>query len=88
MHSEVCLYKQRNDKYFWSKSGITTRGVSLLQIFFLIYGDEIVKKSESSSGIKIGDCTVPHLLYLDDLVLLDFTQNGLQAVQPATDNKI
>ena len=40
--------------------------------------DRIVKKSESCGGVKIGECTVQRLLFADDLVLLDFTQNGLQ----------
>ena len=40
--------------------------------------DRIVKKSESCGGVKIGDCTVQRLLFADDLVLLDSTQNGLQ----------
>ena len=40
--------------------------------------DRIVKKSESGGGVKIGDCTVQRLLFADDLVLLDSTQNGLR----------
>ena len=40
--------------------------------------DRIAKKSESCGGVKIGDCTVQRLLFTDDLVLLDFTQNGFQ----------
>ena len=40
--------------------------------------DRIVEKSESCGGVKIGDCTVQHLLFADDLVPLDSTQNGLQ----------
>ena len=40
--------------------------------------DRIVKKSESCGGVKIGECTVQRLLFADDLVLLDSTQNGLQ----------
>ena len=43
--------------------------------------DKIVEKSEfCDGGVKIGDCTVQHLLFADDLVLLDFTQNGPQQV--------
>ena len=45
------------------------------------YVIRIVKKSESCGGVKISDCTVQHLLFADDLVLLlkmVFTQNGLQ----------
>ena len=40
--------------------------------------DEIVEKSESCSGVKIGDCTVQRQLDADDLVLIDSNQNGLQ----------
>ena len=40
--------------------------------------DRIVKKSESCGGVKIGECTVQRLLFADDLVLLDSTQNGIQ----------
>ena len=51
---------------------------SLPPIWFLIYVDKIVKKSESCGGVKIGDRTVQRLLFADDLVLLDSTQNGAQ----------
>ena len=54
------------------------QGCSLSPIVFLIYMDRIVKKSESCGGVKIGDCTIQRLLFADDLVLLDSTQNGLQ----------
>ena len=40
--------------------------------------DRIVKKSEFCGGVKIGDCTKQRLLFADDLVLLDYIQNGLQ----------
>ena len=40
--------------------------------------ERIVKNSESCGGVKIGECTVQCLLFADDLVLLDATQNGLQ----------
>ena len=39
--------------------------------------DEIVRKSQSCSGVKIGDFTVERLSFEDDLVLLDSTQNSL-----------
>ena len=51
---------------------------SLPPILFLIYIDKIVAKSESCDRAKIADCTTQHLLFADDLVLLDFTQNGVQ----------
>ena len=40
--------------------------------------DGIVKKSKSCGGTKIGDYAVQSLLFADDLVQLDFTQNGFQ----------
>ena len=40
--------------------------------------DRIVKRSVSCGGVKIGDCTVQRLLFADDFVLLDSTQNGFQ----------
>ena len=54
------------------------QGCSLSPILFLIYMDRIVKNSASCGGVKIGDCTVQRLLFADDLVLLDSSQNGLQ----------
>ena len=55
------------------------QGCFLSPILFLIYYmDRTVKKSESCGGVKIGECTVQRLLFADDLVLLDSTQNGLQ----------
>ena len=38
----------------------------------------MIKKSESCGGVKIGDRTAQRLLFADNLVLLDSTQNGLQ----------
>ena len=40
--------------------------------------DSIIKKNKPCGGVKIGDCTVQRLLFADDFVLLDSTQNGLQ----------
>ena len=54
------------------------QGYSLSPILFLLYMNRILKKSESCGGVKIGDCTVLRLLFADDLVLLESTQNGLQ----------
>ena len=61
----------------WLSVGLR-QGCSLSPILFLIYMDRIVKNSESCGGVKIGECTVQRLLFADDLVLLDSTQNGLQ----------
>ena len=60
--------------------GVSVRlrqGYFLSPNLFLIYVDRIVKKSESSGGVKNGECTVQRLLFAHDLVLLDSTQNGL-----------
>ena len=40
--------------------------------------DRIVKNNESCGGIKIGDCSVQRLLFADDFMLPNSTQNGLQ----------
>ena len=78
MHSEVCVrVNSATTKPFRVSVGLR-QGCSLSPILFLIYMDRIVKKSESCGGVKIGECTVQRLLFADDLVLLDPTQNGLQ----------
>ena len=78
MHSEVCVrVNSATTKPFRVSVGLL-QGCSLSPILFLTYMDRIVKKSESCGGVKIGECTVQRLLFADDLVLLDSTQNGLQ----------
>ena len=73
MSSEVCVrVSSATTKPFRVSVGLR-QGCSLSPILFLIYMDIIVKKSESSGGIKIGDCTVRRLSCADDLVLLDST---------------
>ena len=49
------------------------QGCSFSPILFLIYMERIVKKSESCREAKISDCIVHHLLFADDLVLLNST---------------
>ena len=78
MHSEICVrVNSATTKPFRVSVGLR-QGCSLSPILFLIYMDRIVKNSESCGGVKIGECTVQRLLFADDLVLLDSTQNGLQ----------
>ena len=78
MHSEVCVrVNSATTKPFEVSVGLW-QGCSLSPILFLIYMDKIVKTSESCGRVKIGDCTIQRLLFADDLVLLNFTQNGLQ----------
>ena len=78
MHYEVCVrVTSATTKPFRVSIGLQ-QGCFLLPILFYIYMDRIVKKSESCGGVKIGECTVQRLLFADDLVLLDSTQNGLQ----------
>ena len=78
MHSEVCVCVNSATTKPYRVSVGLRQGCSLLPILFLIYMDRIVKKSESCGGVKIGECTVQRLLFADDLVLFDSTQNGLQ----------
>ena len=78
MHSEVCVrFNSATTKPFRVSVGLR-QGCSLSPILFFIRMDRIVKKSESCGGVKSGDCTVQRLLFANDLVLLDSTQNGLQ----------
>ena len=78
MHFEVCVcVGSATTKPFRVSVGLR-QGCSLSPILFLIYMDRIVKKSESCGKVKIGECTVQRLLFADDLVLLDSTENGLQ----------
>ena len=78
MHFEICVrVDSATTKPFRVSVGLR-QGCSLSSILFLIYMDIIVKKSEFCDGVKIGDCTAQCLLFADDLVLLDSTQNGLQ----------
>ena len=78
MHSGVCVsVNSATTKPFRVSVGLR-QDCSLSPIMFLICMDRIVKKSESCGGVKIGDCTVQRLLFADDLVLLDSTQNGIQ----------
>ena len=78
MHSEVCVRVNSATTKPFRVSVELRQGCSLSPILFLIDTDGIVKKSESCGGVKIGDYTVQRLLFADDLVLLDSTQNGLQ----------
>ena len=78
MRSQVCSrVHSATTKPFRVSVGLR-QGCSFSPILFLIYMDRIVKKSEFCGGVKIGDCTVQRLLFADDLVLRDSTQNGLQ----------
>ena len=85
MHSEVCVrVNSATTKPVRVSVGLR-QGCSLSTILFLIYMDRIVKKGDCCGGVKIGDCTVQctlyrvqRLLFADDLVLLDSTQNGLE----------
>ena len=78
MYSEVCVrVNNATTKPFRVSVGLR-QGCSLSPILFLIYMDRIAKKSEPCGGAEIGECTLQRLLFADDLVLLDSTQNGLQ----------
>ena len=78
MHSKVCVQaNSATTKPFRVSVGLR-QGCSLSPILFLTYMDRIVKKSESCGRVKISACTVQRLLFADDLVLLDSTQNSLQ----------
>ena len=78
MHSEVCVRVNNATTKPFRVSVELRQGCSLSLILFLIYEDRIGKKSESCGGVKIGECTVQRLLFANDLVLLNSTQNDLQ----------
>ena len=78
MHSEDCVrVNSVTSKPFRVSVGLR-QGCSLSSILSLIYMDRKVKKSESCGGVKINECTVQRLLFADDLVLFNSSQNGLQ----------
>ena len=78
MHSEVCVsVNSATTKPFRVSVGLR-QGCFLSPILFLICMDRIVKKSKSYGGVKIGDCTMQRLLFADDLVPLDSSQNDIQ----------
>ena len=86
MRFEVCVcVNGATTRPFRVSMGLR-QGSHLSPILFLIYMDRIVKKSESCSGVKICECTVQRLLFADDLVLRDFTQNGLQQARKRFSN--
>ena len=78
LHSEVCVPVNSKKTKPFRVSVELRQGCSLSPILFLIYMDRMVKNNASCGGVKISDCTVQRLLFADDFVLLDFTQNGLQ----------
>ena len=78
MHSEVCVrVNSATTKLFKVSMGLR-QGCSLSPILLLTYMDTIVKKSESCGVVKIGEYTIQRVLFVDDHVLLDSTQDGLQ----------
>ena len=78
MHFVVCVRVNRAATKPFRVSVGLRQGCSLSPILFLIYMERIVQKSESCGGVKISECSAQRLLFADDLVLLDSTQNGLQ----------
>ena len=78
MHSEVCISVTSATTKSFTVGMRLRQGCSLSPILFLIHMDRIVKKNESCGKVKIGECTVQRLLFADDLVLLDSTQNDFQ----------
>ena len=78
MHSEVCVCVNSATTKPFRVRVEPRQGCSLSPILFHIHMDRTVKKSKCCGGVKIGHCTVQRLLFADDLVLLDSTQNDLQ----------
>ena len=78
MHFVVCVRVNRAATKPFRVSVGLRQGCSLSPILFLIYMERIVQKSESCGGVKISECSAQRLLFADNLVRLDSTQNGLQ----------
>ena len=67
MHFKVCVrLNSATTKLFRESVGLW-QGCSLSPIPFLIYMDRIVKNSKSCGGVKIGECTVYNVCYLQTI---------------------
>ena len=79
MYYEVSVRMNKcKEKIFQSKCRTTGQGCFRLPILFLTYVDKAVETSESCGGTENGDFIAQRLSFVDDIVLLDSTQNGLQ----------
>ena len=54
------------------------QGCVLSHLLFIVYMNWIDKRSQANECARIGNCTISRLLFADDLVMLSFTEPGLQ----------
>ena len=74
--SEVCVcVNGMKPKPFNVSVGL--RQGCVLFLLFIIYMDKIDKDSASSSGVTFEECNVQHLLFADDLALLNLNKSDL-----------
>ena len=79
VHSEVSVRLHCKTTNSFKVSVAPKHDCSVLPILLLIYVGRLIPKSESYDGTKGGDgIALQRLLFEDDLVLLDSTQNVLQ----------
>ena len=50
----------------------------LAHLFLIFYIDDMCQYFHDISGVAIGNISVKHLLFVDDLVLMSETSTGLQ----------
>ena len=76
--SEVCVrVNGKQSKPFHVGAGLRQRCV-LSSLLFIVYMNWIDKCSLADECATIGNCKISRLLFADDLVLLSFTESGLQ----------
>ena len=72
----VCLNGKQSKSF---RVGLGLRqGCALTSLFFIIYMNWMDKLSRTDGCVTIGKCKFSRLLFPDDLVLLPFSESGLQ----------
>ena len=75
---EVCVrVNGKQSKPFHVGVGLR-QGCVLSPLLFIVYMNWIDKCSQADECAMIGNCKISRLLFADDLVLLSFTESGLQ----------
>ena len=78
LRPEVCVrVNGKQSKPFHVGVGLR-QGCVLSHLLFIVYVNWIDKCSQAVECATIGKCKISHLLFADDLVLLSFTEAGLQ----------
>ena len=53
-------------------------GMCSFSLLFIMYMDKIDRDSFCGSGITFGECNVSHLLFADEVALLNLNKSDLQ----------